>query len=150
MLKIIRINSSDEDFISLVKSLDADLQIRDGNDHPFFAQYNKLDNIKYAVVAYLDEIPVGCGAIKQYDENTMEVKRMFVNPEFRGKGIATKVLIELENWTRELNFSKCILETGKKQPEAMRLYQKNGYKSIPNFEQYKNVESSVCFEKIII
>ena len=149
MLKIVRTNSSDKDFIALVKLLDADLQIRDGEDHPFFAQYNKLDNIKYAVVAYLDEIPVGCGAIKQYDEHTMEIKRMFVNPELRGKGIATKVLIELENWVRELNFSKCILETGKRQPEAIRLYEKNGYEIIPNFGQYKNVESSVCFEKII-
>jgi putative acetyltransferase len=149
MLKIVRTNSSDNDFIALVKLLDADLQIRDGEEHPFFAQYNKLDNIKYAVVAYLDEIPVGCGAIKQYDEHTMEIKRMFVNPELRGKGIATKVLIELENWVRELNFSKCILETGKRQPEAIRLYEKNGYEIIPNFGQYKNVESSVCFEKII-
>ena len=149
MLKIVRTNSSDKDFIALVKLLDADLQIRDGEDHPFFAQYNKLDNIKYAVVSYLNEIPVGCGAIKHYDEHTMEIKRMFVNPELRGKGIATKVLIELENWVRELNFSKCILETGKRQPEAIRLYQKNGYEIIPNFGQYKNVESSVCFEKII-
>jgi putative acetyltransferase len=79
----------------------------------------------------------------------MEIKRMFVNPELRGKGIATKVPIELENWVRELNFSKCILETGKRQPEAIRLYQKNGYEIIPNFGQYKNVGSSVCFEKII-
>ena len=149
MLKIVRTNSCDKDFIALVKLLDADLQIRDGEDHPFFAQYNKLDNIKYAVVAYLDKVPVGCGAIKQYDEHTMEIKRMFVNPELRGKGIATKVLIELENWVRELNFSKCILETGKRQPEAIRLYQKNGYEIIPNFGQYKNVKSSVCFEKII-
>jgi putative acetyltransferase len=149
MLKIVRTNSSDKDFIALVKLLDADLQIRDGEDHPFFAQYNKLDNIKYAVVAYLDENPVGCGAIKQYDEHTMEIKRMFVIPELRVKGIATKVLIELENWVRELNFSKCILETGKKQPEAIRLYEKNGYEIIPNFGQYKNVESSVCFEKTI-
>jgi putative acetyltransferase len=149
MLKIVRTNSTDKDFIALVKSLDADLQIRDGEDHPFFAQYNKLDNIKYAVVAYLDENPVGCGAIKEYDEHTMEIKRMFVIPELRGKGIATKVLIELENWVRELNYSKCILETGKRQPEAIRLYEKNIYKIIPNFGQYKNVESSVCFEKII-
>jgi len=147
MLKIVRTDSTNEDFISLVKSLDADLQIRDGNDHPFYAQYNKIDNIKYALVAYWNEVPVGCGAIIQYDGETMEVKRMFVNPELRGKGIATKVLLELENWAKELNFKKCILETGIKQPEAIRLYQKNGYKSIPNFGQYKNVENSVCFEK---
>ncbi len=148
-LKIVRTNSADKNFIELVKSLDADLQIRDGDDHPFFAQYNKLDNIKFAVVAYWNGVPAGCGAIKQYDNETMEVKRMFVNPELRGKGIAAKVLLDLENWAEELNFKKCILETGKKQPEAIILYQKNGYKSIPNFGQYQNVESSVCFEKIL-
>jgi GNAT superfamily N-acetyltransferase len=147
MLKITRTDSSNIDFINLVKLLDEDLQARDGDDHSFFAQYNKLDNIKYAVVAYWNETPVGCGAIKQYNENTMEVKRMFVNFEFRGKGIATKVLLALENWTRELNFTRCILETGKRQPEAISLYEKNGYKVIPNFGQYKNVGSSVCFEK---
>lgn len=149
MTKISRTDSSDIDFINLVKLLDADLQIRDGADHPFYAQYNKIDHIKYAVVAYLNKLPAGCGAIKKYDDVTMEVKRMFVNPELRGKGIATKVLLELENWARELNFKKCILETGKKQPEAIRLYQKNGYKVIPNFGQYKNAENSVCFEKYL-
>lgn len=147
MLKISRTDSSDKNFVELVKLLDADLQIRDGADHPFYAQYNKIDSIKYAVVVYWNEVPVGCGAIKRYDDETMEVKRMFVNPEMRGKGIATKVLLELENWARELNFKKCILETGKKQPEAIALYQKNGYNLIPNFGQYKNAENSVCFEK---
>ena len=147
MTKISRTDSSDIDFINLVKLLDADLQIRDGADHPFYAQYNKIDSIKYAVVVYWNEVPVGCGAIKRYDDEIMEVKRMFVNPEMRGKGIATKVLLELENWARELNFKKCILETGKKQPEAIALYQKNGYNLIPNFGQYKNAENSVCFEK---
>lgn len=147
MLKISRTDSSDKNFVELVKLLDADLQIRDGADHPFYAQYNKIDSIKYAVVVYWNEVPVGCGAIKRYDDEIMEVKRMFVNPEMRGKGIATKVLLELENWARELNFKKCILETGKKQPEAIALYQKNGYNLIPNFGQYKNAENSVCFEK---
>ncbi|NWF88520.1 MAG: GNAT family N-acetyltransferase [Ignavibacteriaceae bacterium] len=149
MLKLIRTNSSHVDFINLVKLLDADLRIRDGDDHPFYAQYNKIDNIKYAVVAYMNEIPVGCGAIKEFEDETMEVKRMYVDPELRGKGIATKVLLELESWVKELNFNRCILETGKKQPEAIRLYQKNGYKLIPNFGQYKNVENSVCFEKYL-
>ena len=149
MINIIRTNSDNPDFIELVKLLDADLAVRDGEDHPFYAQYNKIDKIKYVVMAYLNDKPVGCGAIKEYTPDTMEVKRMYTLPENRGKGIATKILIELENWTRELSYSKCILETGKKMPEAIALYKKKGYKLIPNYGQYTEVENSLCFEKEI-
>lgn len=132
-----------------VKELDKDLRIRDGEDHAFFAQFNKIDAIKYVVVAYQNEKPVACGAIKPYDGQTMEVKRMFVPLELRGQGIASLVLQELEKWSKELGFAKCILETGEKQPEAIRLYTKNAYQIIPNFGQYTDVESSVCFEKLL-
>jgi|SRR6476646_4556122 Acetyltransferases len=147
MLTIIRTNSNDQDFINLVKQLDAYLAVKDGRDHAFYDQYNKLDKIKHVVVAYDNNQPVGCGAIKEYDSNTMEVKRMFTLPECRGKGIATKLLNELEKWTIELGYEKCILETGKRQPEAIALYKKNGYKSIPNYGQYTGMDNSVCFEK---
>jgi GNAT superfamily N-acetyltransferase len=79
----------------------------------------------------------------------MEVKRMYTIPESRNKGIATKVLNELEKWASELAYQKCILETGKRQPDAIWLYQKNGYKSIPNYGKYVEMENSVCFEKDI-
>ena len=146
-MNIIRTNSDNPDFISLVKLLDAELAERDGEDHPFYAQFNKIDKIKYVVVAYENDKPVSCGAIKEYSPDTMEVKRMYTLPESRGKGIATKVLIELEKWAKELGYEKCILETGKKQPEAIALYKKNGYKLIPNYGQYVGVDNSVCFEK---
>ena len=147
MVSLTRTTSDNKDFISLVKLLDAELAERDGKDHPFYAQFNKIDDIKYTVVAYENEKPVSCGAIKEYNPNTMEIKRMYTLPEFRGKGIATKVLIELEKWVNELGYEKCIWETGEKQPEAIALYKKNGYKLIPNFGQYAEVENSVCFEK---
>jgi len=149
MIKIIRTNSDNRDFIALVKRLDADLAERDGGDHSFYAQFNKIDKIKYAVVAYEDGRPVGCGAIKEYDPATMEVKRMYTSPEMRGKGVATGVLSELEKWAAKLSYKKCVLETGKRQPEAIALYKKNGYKVIPNYGQYAGVENSVCFEKEI-
>jgi putative acetyltransferase len=107
-------------------------------------------DFKKLVVAYEDEEPAGCGAIKEYKHDIMEIKRVFVPPDKRGKGIATEVLKELEQWTRELNYKKCILETGKKQQEAISLYLKNQYKRIPNYGQYENVENSVCFEKVLI
>jgi len=96
MINVIRTNSDNPDFISLVKLLDADLAKRDGEEHPFYAQFNKIDKIKYVVVAYLNGKRVGCGAIKEYTPDTLEIKRMYTLPESRGRGIATKVLIELE------------------------------------------------------
>lgn len=120
---------------------------RDGEEHSFYAQFNRIDSIKYAIVAYENDGPVGCGAIKEYSPDTMEVKRMYTSPEHRGKGIASSVLGELERWAAELSYEKCILETGKKQPEAIALYKKSGYQVTPNYGQYVGVEDSVCFEK---
>lgn len=147
MLKIKRTDASDPDFKELVVSLDQDLKVRDGEDHSFYAQYNKLDTIKNTVVAYLDDVAVGCGAVKMYESGVGEVKRMFVRPGYRGQGIAGKILTELENWAIELQFSKLILETGMAQPEAIALYTKSGYIRMPNYGQYENVENSVCMQK---
>jgi GNAT superfamily N-acetyltransferase len=147
MITLIRTNSENQDFIKLVKLLDAGLAIVDGDDHNFYSQFNKIDMIRHVVVAYDDEKPIGCGAIKEYKSGTMEVKRMFVLPELRNKGIASRILSELELWSLELSCSMCILETGKRQPEAIGLYKKNGYKQIGNYGQYTGVENSVCFKK---
>lgn len=147
MYKIKRTNSDDLDFQKLVVELDKDLAIRDGEEHSFYAQFNKISTIKYVVVVYEKEIAIGCGAIKEYQENIMEIKRMFVPLEKRGKGIASIILKELEIWTKELGYGKCILETGEKQPEAIRLYKKNDFIIIKNYGQYAEIENSVCFEK---
>ena len=147
MIRTIRTTSEHEDFVDLVRHLDADLAERDGKDHWFYAQFNKLDKIKHVVVAYDNDEPVGCGAIKEYAPDTMEIKRMYTAPESRGKGIASNILRELEKWASELSYERCILETGKKQPEAIGLYKKSGYTIIPNYGQYAGIENSLCFEK---
>ena len=147
MIRLIRTDSGNNDFIELVKHLDADLAERDGEDHIFYSQFNKVDQIRYVVIAFQNSIPIACGAIKQYSPGTMEVKRMYTSPKGRGKGIATLVLTELEKWAAEMAFSKCILETGKRQAEAIGLYKKNGYNIIPNYGQYAGIENSVCFTK---
>lgn len=150
MLKFVRTISDNKDFLELVKELDQDLAIRDAKDRVFYNQFNKLDTIKHVIVAFENDVPAGCGAIKHYSDDTMEIKRMFVPLNLRGKGIASLVLSELEKWTMELSYSKCILETGKRQPEAIALYKKNGYTVIPNYGQYKNIENSICFHKLLI
>jgi GNAT superfamily N-acetyltransferase len=131
MIRLIRTDSDSDDFIELVKLLDAELAILDGDEHAFYAQLNKTDKIKHVIVAYENDKPISCGAIREYSPAIMEVKRMYTIPESRGKGIATKVLNELEKWATELAYQKCILETGKRQPDAIWLYQKNGYKIYP-------------------
>ncbi|MCH4551866.1 GNAT family N-acetyltransferase [Aestuariibaculum lutulentum] len=147
MITLLRTTSINNDFIALVKHLDADLARRDGDDHAFYAQFNKIDSIKHVVVAYSNNTPVACGAIKPYNETTMEIKRMYTTEDYRSQGIASKLLSELEQWATELAYKTCILETGIKQPEAIKLYSKNGYHLIPNYGQYTNVAESKCFEK---
>lgn len=142
-----RTDSDNSDFQDLVILLDEELQTRDGDEHLFYAQFNKIVNIRNVVVCYLDHKPVGCGAFKEYDQNSIEIKRMFVRPENRNQGLGLEILKELESWASELKYSVAILETGKKQPEAIKLYQKAGYRIIENFGQYKDVENSVCMKK---
>ena len=148
-MRIERTDSTNENFVRLVKLLDADLAERDGGDHAFYAQFNTIDHIKHVVVVFEGDRPVGCGAIKAYDSKTMEIKRMYTVRENRGKGVATVVLRELERWAAELSCLHCVLETGKRQPEAIALYKKNGYTAIPNYGQYADVENSVCLKKDI-
>ncbi len=147
MTRLIRTTSENKDFISLVKYLDADLAFRDGDEHAFHSQFNKIDHIKHVIVAYLDDVPQGCGSIKHYDRHTAEIKRMYVSPQCRGRGVATAILNALEDWAHELGYTHCILETGVKYPEAIALYQKNGYTLTPNYGQYAAVKSSRCFKK---
>lgn len=146
-MNTVRTDATNQDFINLVKLLDEELAIVDGDDHAFYHQFNNIDVLKYTIVLYENNIPVGCGALKKFDETSAEVKRMYTLPKTRGKGIATKVLIELEKWAKELGYKYTILETGKRQPKAIALYQKNGFQIISNYGQYKGIENSVCFRK---
>lgn len=146
-MEIVRTDSSNKEFQQLVAFLDAGLKIIDGDDAPFFAQYNKIDSIKNVVVVYKDAVAISCGAFKEYEPKVAEIKRMFTREENRGQGVAVIVLDELEKWAAESGFEKAILETGDKMTAAIRLYEKSGYGRIPNYGQYADVESSVCMEK---
>lgn len=147
MTTLHRTNSENKDFQDLVLELDKDLAKKNGDTNNFFVQYYKIDLIKNVVIALKDNLPVGCGAMKEFDKSTMEIKRMYVPIESRGKGVAVAVLNDLASWAKELGYKKCVLETGDKMLEAIGLYKKSGYKIIKNYGQYENVESSICFEK---
>lgn len=150
MLRLARTTSENPDFRTLVQLLDQDLAERDGAEHGFYAQYNKINLIHHAVVAYQHDQPVGCGAFKEFEAGTVEIKRMYVQPEYRQQGVARAVLGELEKWAAELGYASAVLETGKRQPEAIALYERNGYALTPNYGQYIGVENSVCLRKELV
>ena len=145
-----RTDSTNEDFIALVTLLDQDLKHRDGDEHSFYAQYNKIETIRNVIICYVEEKPIGCGAFKVYSPGKAEIKRMFVLPAYRGQGVGLNILQQLEQWASELKYTECVLETGKKQPEAITLYKKAGYSIIKNYGQYKNIENSVCMQRSIL
>ena len=147
MLSFKRTDSSDPDFQKLVVELDRYLSVMDGEEHAFYDQFNKITNIRNVIICYEGDRAVGCGAFKPYEAGTVEIKRMYVDPQMRGKGIGLLILHELENWATESGYSTCILETGKRQVEAISLYRKAGYTVIPSYGQYLNVENSVCMKK---
>jgi putative acetyltransferase len=144
-----RTSYEDKDFQSLVTLLDKDLAIRDGDEHAFYAQFNTIQKLRHTIVCYVDNKHVACGAFKEFDPARVEIKRMYVLPEYRSQGLGLAVLKELEKWASELNYTGCVLETGKKQPEAIRLYEKAGYTRIESYGQYLNVENSVCMARSI-
>lgn len=149
MQTIVRTTSDNPNFRKLIQKLDELLQIVDGKDNSCYDHFNKVENIKNVVVCYENETPIGCGGINKINEETIEIKRMFVEPSFRQKGIASKILHELEIWAKEEKYSTAILETGKKLENAIALYQKSGYVITENYGQYIGIESSVCLKKTI-
>lgn len=146
-IEVERTNSENEDFRKLVFELENHLTCADERAHSECKQYNKLESIQHVIVIYKDKKAIGCGAIRKYDQDTIEIKRMFVSENIREKGVATKILIELETWAKELGYKKSILETGTMLPEAIGLYKKNNYIQIPNYGQYEGMEKSICFAK---
>ncbi|WP_405414345.1 GNAT family N-acetyltransferase [Maribacter sp. Asnod1-A12] len=147
MLYFKRYSNDNQDFKELVALLDADLALRDGSENTFYAQFNGIEQLKNCVVFYANEICVACGAFKEFNKDSVEIKRMYVQPDYRGKGIASKVLVVLEEWAKELNYSHTVLETGLRQPEAIALYKKNNYQVTENYPPYEKMENSVCFRK---
>lgn len=149
MLKLVRTDSNNPDFKKLVEKLDTYLQITDGDEHEFYNQFNSISVLKHVVVAYQNNAAVACGAFKTFNNSSVEIKRMFTLPEYRKTGIAESILTELEKWAKDLSFEYTVLETGKRQIEAVNFYKKNNYNVMPNYGQYMNKENSLCFKKLL-
>ena len=149
MIVLKRTTSEDADFKYLTNLFDDYLVEIDGDEKDFFAQFNQI-YIKNVVICYENDIAIGCGAFKEYEPNVAEFKRMFVVPASRGKGIASKILTELEGWAKEENFTSCILETSYKLEKAIALYKNFGFEITERYGQYVGVESSICMKKELV
>ena len=103
-----------------------------------------------ALLAFCNNEAVGCGCFADFGNQTVEIKRMYVKPAFRKKGISEKILANLEEWAMEAGFKRAVLETGTMQPESLGLYKKFGYQAIPNFGAFKDKESCVCMGKVLV
>ncbi|RMB57647.1 GNAT family N-acetyltransferase [Dokdonia sinensis] len=148
-MKIERTSSQNPAFQGLVELLDSYLAEIDGDENKFYAQFNTTATLDNCLVLYDNGVAVGCGAIREMDNQAFEIKRMFVHPTARGNGFGKAIVKALEDWARELGVTRCLLETGKRMPDAVALYKKLGYTQIENYEPYVGVENSVCFEKPI-
>ena len=147
MVNLKRTSSSDKNFQNLVSDLNNDLRARYNNTSYQFDVDIQVDNINTVVLGLINEDAVGCGCFKEIGTDTVEIKRMFVNPYFRGLGISSSILKELTIWANELGYTKVVLETGRQQKESINLYSKYGFEIIENFGPYSDMENSVCMIK---
>lgn len=141
--------AANKDFQHLVSCLDHELWVELQEDQATYAKFNKLPDIKTAVVVYNGDAPVACGCFKEYDSQTIEIKRMFVQKAWRGKGLSKVVLQELESWAIENGYRYSVLETSVNFKAARRLYESTGYHIIPNYPPYVGMAESVCMKKAL-
>ncbi|HEX8313783.1 MAG TPA: GNAT family N-acetyltransferase [Flavisolibacter sp.] len=144
-----RTTTADEDFQKLVRCLDHELWNELQEDQATYDQYNKVPDIKTAVLIYEAGEPVACGCFKEFDQNTVEIKRMFVQKAHRGKGLSKQVLKELEQWAMEAGYQYAVLETSIHFAAARQLYHSNGYQTVSNYGPYAGLEESICMQKIL-
>lgn len=150
MIELKRTTSDNEDFRLLTGELDRDLWSRYHERQAIYDRYNLVENNQNVIVAYAGGKPVGCGCFKRFGDQSVEIKRMFVKPDYRGQKIAAAILSELEKWAMELNVISTVLETGTKQHEAIQLYRKSGYIVVDNYGPYKDLQNSVCMQKSLL
>ena len=102
------------------------------------------------IIAYYDNKPVGCASFDHYDNDTIEIKKLYVLPEFRDVGISEIVLKDLEQWARENKYNNAILETRFPYNREVNIFEDNGYNIIEKFGNYKYIENSICYGKKLV
>lgn len=148
-IKILSTDNKNVDFIELTRLLDTDLWTRYGEMQAHYDKHNTIDCINEAIIIYKNQIPAACGAFKEYNSDSAEIKRIFVKKENRQQGLAKLIVSQLEESARKQGYKYALLETGIKQPEAINLYKNIGYEIIENYGPYIGDSNSVCMKKAL-
>lgn len=150
MISIRREDLTSENSQMLIAALNAELGARYPGDGSTYFRLD-ADEVRPGrgafVIAYEEDTPVGCGAVRLIEPAVAEIKRMYVRSDVRGRGIARRMLEVLENEARLLGVTKLLLETGGRQPEAIALYSKTGYVPTEPFGAYPPSPMNLFFEK---
>lgn len=149
-LEILHTDSKNIDFIKLIKLLDDNLNERYGQLQKQYNKHNKVDYINDVVIIYKDQVAVACGAFKKQNVKSIELKRIFVAKENRGRGLSKIIVNELEKLGKCKGYKYALLETGIKQYEAINLYKNIGYQIIENYQPYIGNTNSVCMKKELL
>ena len=144
-----RTTSNNQDFLLLIKLLDKELWTRYPELQHQYEPHVKIDYLETVIVLYKEMTAIGCGCFIVQDSETVELKRIFVHPQHRRKGISPLLMRELESWASSMGYKTSVLETGFNQPEAVALYKKLGYQITERYGPYKDMEESLCFTKNI-
>ncbi len=112
-----------------------------------FVPYNISESISDVLIAFVSGVAVGCAGLKAYSDSDVEIKRVWVDPEFRGNHISADMMDALEAKASELGFKRTILQTRPQMTEAVGLYTKRGYELIENYPPYDKLEGAICFAK---
>lgn len=148
MVRIEQVPPTDLHLRALIQALDKDLQQRYDEENIYTVDLDHPDAFHTTfIVAYIDETPAGCGAIRPLDTESVELKRFFVDSAYRRQGIAGNMLQALEHKALEQGCHFVRLETGAEQFEATAFYERNGYYRIPVFGDYEDDGISLCYEK---
>lgn len=147
----VRTDGKNEDFIENCRLLDMDLDRRVGKQikREKYEKFNQLDEIRETIVVYDHGRAVGGGAIRRYDDENVELKRVFVHNEYQGQGIGSTLVSLLIEWAAELGYRRMILETGELLAESCAVYKKLGFAVIPNYGPYADMPESLCMAKTI-
>lgn len=150
-IRYIYTNGCDKDFITLCHALDDFLNKLVGGEknRSHYIPYNILEDIHDVIIAYDKDKAVGCASFKKYDKECAEVKRVFIDEEYRGKGIARELMKRLEILAKDKGYHYFILESGEPLIAAMKLYDAMGFKIISNYGPYINMPESICMKKVL-
>lgn len=150
--KYIWTNGNNQDFVNFSFDMEKFYNELVGgeNKRKDFIPFNTLSDIYDVIVVYDAKRAIACAGFKKYDNSTVEIKRVWVSDEYRGRHISTEMMNMMEQRIISKGYKRAVLQTREACKSAVELYRSNGYYKIDNYPPYNNMEFAVCYEKQFI